>query len=376
MGHTLALVVLAGAAGLIAYTLAVYPCLIYALARLGRPVQEDPDHLPTISVLVPVYNEEKVLPEKLQNCLELDYPADRLQIAFASDGSSDRSAELLRACRDPRVTVFDYAVNRGKAAVLNDTIPRLTGQIVVLSDASGILQPTVLRTIGPLFADPQVGCVGGIYHIFKQGRTHVDAAESSYNGFEMQLRLWEGMAWSALSGTGALCAIRRADYQPLPDRVINDDFLIPSRIALQGKRVIYDQRVHVFDRIFTSLGDVYRRRVRIAYGNWQQLAHLRPLLNPLRGYLAWVFYSHKLLRTALPFLLVALVITSYALSPWLCLGLVTALAGLLVMGLAGLVLDRHIQGYNPLGLVSLVFFNCMAVFIGTFKYLIGSTVRW
>ena len=214
----------------------------------------------------------------------------------------------------------------------------------MLSDASGILQSSVLHVIGSLFHDPNVGCVGGIYHIFKEGRTHVDSGESSYHGFEMMLRLWEGMVWSTLSGTGALCAIRRTDYEPLPPSIINEDYIIPSRIALQGNRVVYDTRVHVFDRIFTSLGDVYRRRVRIAYGNWQQLRYLTPLLNPCSGYLAWVFYSHKVLRMALPFLLVAAIGTSWVISQSLCLFLVCGLCGALAIGIVAVALDRHVPG--------------------------------
>lgn len=372
----MALVVFCVSACLIVYTLFVYPGLIYIVSRFARPVKQDPQYMPSISVLVPVYNEGKVIREKIENCLALDYPADRLEIVFASDGSTDRSVEILRTFADRRIKVFEYPKNRGKAQVLNETIGQLKGEIVVLSDASGILQKPVLRVIGPLFRDPSVGCVGGIYHIFKEGRTHVDSAESSYHGFEMQLRLWEGMVWSTLSGTGALCAIRRADYESLPERVINEDYIIPSRIALRGKRVIYDTRIHVFDRIFTSLHDVYRRRVRIAYGNWQQLHYLKSLLNPLNGYLAWVFYSHKLLRMALPYLLVAAVGTSYAMSPWLCLGLVSGLGGVLGLGLLGLALDRYFSGHNPLGFISVVFFNCLAVFVGTFKYITGSQVRW
>ncbi|MCZ6704565.1 MAG: glycosyltransferase family 2 protein [Bacteroidetes bacterium] len=361
---------------LLTYTFVVYPLAICLLSRFGQKVLPRVDHWPHVSLLVPVYNEENVIGEKLKNCLELDYPPDRLEIVFASDGSTDRTVEILQTCIDPRVRILDYQKNRGKAAVLNETIPGLHGDIVLLTDASGILNKSALRTIVPLFHDHSVGCVCGMYHILKEGRTQVDSAESSYHGFEMQLRLWEGIVWTTLSGTGALTAVRRDEYEALPLGVINEDYIIPSRVALRGKRVIYAPDAHIFDRISTSLRDVYRRRVRIAYGNWQQVAHLRALLNPFRGYLSWVFYSHKILRMAMPFLVVLLFASSFWLSPWIYWSSLLGFCALLLLGIGGLVFDRFIKGHNPFGFIVLVYFNCVAVFIGTFKYFAGCKVKW
>jgi cellulose synthase/poly-beta-1,6-N-acetylglucosamine synthase-like glycosyltransferase len=361
---------------LLAYVLAVYPMALFLWSRFKTPHAGDAEYLPFVSVLVPLFNEEGVLAEKLANCLALDYPPDRLEIVFASDGSTDGSVALLRQCRDPRVCVVAYPVNRGKSAVLNETIPRIRGEIAVLTDASGLLNAEAVRHAVGHFKDPDVGCVCGVYRIAKEGRSRMDSAESSYLGFEMGMRIWEGRIRTTLSGTGALCAIRASAYDALPAGAINDDFIVPARIALKGFRVIYETRAHVQDRISTPLAGVFRRRVRIAYGNLQQVAILRGLLNPRAGYLAWIFYSHKLLRTALPYLLIFLLVSAWWAAPRLAWLLAGALGAGLLLGVAGILLDRFVRGHNPLAFLALVLFNCVAVLVGSFKFLAGQRVRW
>lgn len=361
---------------LVGYAFALYPALLFLLSRRAKPTAKKDDYLPAVSVLVPVFNEERTVEAKLGNCLELDYPADRLEIVFASDGSTDRTASILKENADPRIRVIEYPRNRGKASVLNETIPQLKGEVVILTDATGLLNAAAVKNLARHFADPEVGCVCGFYRIIREGRTRMDSAESSYHGVEMLLRLWEGQIRSTLSGTGALCALRRADHQPLPPDVINEDYVLPARIALAGKRVVYDPEARIADRISTSPAHVFRRRVRIAYGNWQQVAHLKGLLNPARGYLSWVFYSHKLLRMLMPFVLLLLLASSFALPPAVWIPVIAGLGALVTLGLGGLVLDRVMKDANPLSVVVLVFFNFAAVLVGTFKYLAGRTVKW
>ena len=361
---------------LLIYTFWVYPLWIYVLSRFEKPVRKCDSDWRMVSILIPMFNEAHVVQEKLQNCLEIDYPSDRLQIAFASDGSTDGTMEVLQKCDDPRVTLFDYPENRGKTATLNESIPRLKGDLVLLTDASGMLNSDVIKSMAPHFTDKEVGCVCGIYHIIKQGRSRMDSAENSYHGFEMQLRLWESRVRTTLSGTGALCMLRKNDYEPLPDGVINEDYILPARMALKGKRVIYDTGAHIYDRISTSISTVFRRRVRIAYGNWQQIKYLTPLLNPMRCYLFWVFLSHKLLRMMFPFLLLALFVSSYALSSTLFTILLTGTGLMMIGSLAALALDRFFREHNPLSFVALIFFNCVAVFWGTARFFTGLKVKW
>lgn len=357
------------------YTFFIYPAVLFLLA-LRRPVPAASGYEPSVSILVPVYNEEGVVRAKLENCLALDYPPEKLEIVFASDGSTDSSVELLRKQHSDRIAILEFTENRGKVAVLNDVIPKLKGDVAILTDASGLLNPGAVRRLAGHFADEQVGCVCGIYHIVKEGRSHLDSSESSYHGFEMKLRLWEGRIRTTLSGTGALCAFRKADYEVLPPDLINEDYVLPARMAMRGRRVIYEPGACIYDKISTGLRQVFRRRVRIAYGNWQQLACLKPLLNPFRGYLAWVFYSHKLLRMALPYLLLGIVVSTALIAPAAAWVIMALLAAGLAAGLVSLWADRRMSGHNPFGFMVVFLINCIAVFVGTFKFLSGQRVRW
>ena len=359
------------------YTFFLYPLIVWIWSRFSIEISRDSKFLPSITVLIPVYNEQLVIQEKLDNCLSLEYPKERIMFVFASDGSKDQTVEILRQCSDSRVQIFDYSENRGKAVVLNEAVQQLRSDLVILSDASGILDSQAILVLASYFNDENVGAVCGMYHIFKEGRTRVDAAESSYHGFEMLLRMWEGRIWSTLSGTGSLCAIRRSDYQALPEQVINDDYILPAKIALSGKRVVYSPDAHVYDRISTSLAAVYRRRVRIAFGNWQQIGHLKLLLNAFhRPYLSWVYYSHKLLRLALPFVLILLFISSFSQAQWIYATFSLAAVTLILLGWLGLMLDPYMRGKNPLGFILLIFFNNVAVIVGTFKFLARRQIQW
>ncbi len=361
---------------LIGYALFLYPLILKAASFFGRATARRPDFLPTVSVLVPFFNEERVIAEKLANCLELDYPPDRLEIVFASDGSTDGSLPALRKTAGARVKVLEFPANRGKVAVLNEVIPQLKGDIVVLSDASGSLSPSSVRAIAQHFNDPDVGCVCGFYRVAKEGRKEIDTAEGSYHGMEMLLRYWEGRIWTTLSGTGALCAIRRAEYVPLPEGVINEDFLIPARIALAGRRVIYEPSAHVIDHVSTSWAGGFSRRVRIAYGNWQQIGHLKSLFAWRRPYLAWVFFSHKLIRMAFPLVLLVALATSLAVHPLVFLVLVAGMVSTFLVGMGMLLWPGVRDGQNPLAGIPLFYLNAAAVAVGTYRYFSGQVINW
>lgn len=375
---TAAWVVFGLALAALGYGFFVYPAMLCALARLrARPVRAQETAWPSLTVLIPVYNEAHVVLDKARNSLALDYPDDRLEVLFVSDGSTDGTVERLKTISDGRLRVLAFPVNRGKTAALNEAVPQARGDVVLLTDASGMLNAGAAKALARRLGDAEVGCVCGIYHIVKEGRSRMDHAESSYHGFEMLLREWEGRIRTTLSGTGSIMALRKADFQPFPDGAINEDFILPARIALAGKRVVYADDAHVDDRISTSFRAVFRRRVRIAFGNWQQIGILKGLLNPRRGYLFWVYVSHKLLRMTVPFLLVLMLACAAVILPgWAALALGLAFLGALMLGLLGLWLDRWVRGHNPLGFLVLIFLNSLAVFVGTYHYVTGKRVRW
>ncbi|HXH05506.1 MAG TPA: glycosyltransferase family 2 protein [Vicinamibacterales bacterium] len=301
------------AAAVIAYIYLGYPLVLAVLGRLmTRPVAQAPIE-PSVSLLIAAYNEADVIEAKIRNALELDYPPDRLEIVVASDGSTDGTAERAATLTDdPRVRVIAYPRNRGKLAVLNDTVPRLRGEIVVFSDASSMLARDALRHLVAAFADPQVGGVSGLYRVVRPGQSALGFQEDAYWRYETYLKRAEAALHSTLGAHGALYAIRRALY-PFPNpRTINDDFVIPFRIVARGYRVVYEPAAVACEE--ASEMDGFTRRVRIMTGNIAQLAELGRLLRPLRPLPLFFFLSHKGGRLATPLAMVVLLAANVALA--------------------------------------------------------------
>ena len=297
------------AAFLVVYPYFVYPLLLAVLRRvMPRPVRKAPIE-PTVSVLVAAFNEDDVIAAKIENSLALDYPADRLEIVIASDGSSDgTNATAARYADGQRVRLVAFPVNRGKLAAANDVIPQLTGEIVVFSDASSMLTAESIRVLVANFADPTVGAVSGAYLVRNPARAALGPQEDFYWRFETSLKAAEAELSSTLGAHGALYAIRRELY-PFPERsVINDDFVIPLRIVARGYRAVYEPGAVAVEEAHEMEG--FRRRVRITSGNIQQLRELPKLLTPPRPMPLFFFVSHKAMRLLVPPAMIACLIAN------------------------------------------------------------------
>lgn len=292
------------ALGLTAYTYAIYPLLLSLVARRPRylPPAEDGE-FPRLSLLIAAHNEERFIARRIENALAMDYPADRLEVVVASDGSTDRTDELVRACGDPRVKLLPLDPRRGKAVALNTALPGLSGTIVALSDANTFYEPDAARKLVRWLKNESLGAaVGKLILTDPQGARNVDGAYWKYETF---LKVRESRLGALLGANGAIYAIRKDDYVPIADNTIVDDFVIPLLIARQtGKKVIYDTEAVAFEETPETIGSEFRRRSRIGAGGFQAIGMLWPLLNPTRGWIAWTFLSHKVLRWAVPFLLI------------------------------------------------------------------------
>ncbi len=293
------------AAAAVLYVYAGYPLLLAALvARLRRPPRTR-EIQPFVSLLVAAYNEAGVIAAKIRNALELDYPADKLEIAIASDGSTDGTAAIAgQFAGDPRVRVFEYPVNRGKITVLNETLPQLRGEIVALTDAASMLAPGALRRLVAHFADPDVGAASGVYKVRRKEQAQLGVQEDFYWKYETFLKSKEAALGSILGAHGSLYAIRK-DLYPFPaSGTINDDYVIPVRILQRGYRVAYEPAAVAYEEAREMGG--FSRRVRIMAGNVQQLREIKPLLSPFRPLAFFFFLSHKAGRVAVPLLLLLL----------------------------------------------------------------------
>ncbi|MHB8368087.1 MAG: glycosyltransferase family 2 protein [Leptospirales bacterium] len=307
-GSMLEVSLLIAAIVLFLYPLVVYPALIVTLAWIfPRPVvRSRPDPLPTVTIIVPAFDEETVISEKIENSMAIDYPADRLEMIVASDGSGDRTAEIVRSFPDNRVRLLDFKERRGKLAVLNEVVPLASGEIVVFSDASAMLAPDALKKLVANFSDPSVGCVSGRYAICHEMTPILDgrsAGEQGYFAFEVFQRIRESRFFSTLGAHGAFYGIRRKLYPTIPSDVVNDDFVIPMKILEGGYRTVYEEKAIVFERHRSTVSGEFKRRVRISHGNFQQIVMLPALLGFQNPRVSFVFWSHKVLRNFQPLFL-------------------------------------------------------------------------
>ncbi len=305
------------ASSLLVYAYLGYPVLVWVLARaFGREPQDAPI-APSVSLLIPAYNEEAHIEARVRNSLALSYPRDQLEIVVASDGSTDRTNAIVESFAPRGVQLVVMPTNIGKAAMLTRVVPRLRGEIVVFSDASSELHSEALTRLMRRFADPQVGCVCGLYRLQGSSQDLRGEGEGLYWRYEVFIKQQESRLHSILGAHGAFYAIRKALFTPLESTAINDDYLIPMRIIEQGYRAVYEPSAVAVERDIASVEGEFARRRRIAAGNCQQIAQLLHLLNPLRGWVALTFFSHKVLRTLAPLLMIAVLVTSLWLpQPW------------------------------------------------------------
>lgn len=310
--ETVAAVVFWTCAALIVYAYAVYPLLIWALARsFGRegrvPADLDDDALPTASLLIAAYNEAAVIEERLRNAMELDYPTGKLEILVGTDGCKDRTAELVRGVAGPNVRLMEFTENRGKATVINELALAAKGTILLPSDANTMNDPQAARRLVRWFGDPKIGAVCGKLALTdaKTGR-NVDGLYWKYENF---LKRCEGRLGALLGANGAIYAIRKSLHEPIPARTIVDDFVIPLLAKIRtGCVILYDGEAIAHEETAPSVGSEFHRRARIGAGGFQAIGMLWRLLNPLRGWVAFTFVSHKVLRWLCPFFMIGALI--------------------------------------------------------------------
>lgn len=299
---------LAAAVALYAYI--GYPLLLSGLSRLCRRPITKGECTPSVSLVVPAHNEERIIQQKLENSLALDYPQDRLEILVASDGSNDGTNAVIREFADRGlVRFYAFPVRRGKAAVLNEVIPDARGDLVLFSDANVMYATDAIRKLVQGFMDPQVGCVSGNV-ILVNDHTGFGDGESAYYRMERFIQDRESRLGSIVGADGAMFALRRELFQPIDPRTVLDDFVISMNVARKGFRLMYEGEAKGFERASLTIRDEFRRRKRVAGGIWQVLMRGWGLPTWRDGFQLFAFLSHKLARWIAAFAMAVCVLTS------------------------------------------------------------------
>ncbi|WON96060.1 glycosyltransferase family 2 protein [Sphingobacterium sp. UGAL515B_05] len=298
---------------LVLYTYIGYAILIYILARLfpyprkERSQNSEEYELPPLTLFIAAYNESEIIPDKMLNCLELDYPKDKLNILWVIDGSTDDSLELL--AKYPMVKIVGSAHRKGKTAAINHGMEYVKTPIVVFSDANCLLNAGALKIIARQFQDPTIGCVSGEKRVaFDNDDTVSSKGEGAYWKYESLLKRLDFEFYSAVGAAGELFAVRTELFAAMEEDTLLDDFMLSMRIALKGYRIAYTADAYAVEYGSLNMEEEGKRKRRIAAGGWQSIGRLLPLLNGFKfGKLSFQYISHRVLRWSVtPFALFAL----------------------------------------------------------------------
>lgn len=371
---------------LIVYTYVLYPVVLFAIASvvqtwrdLRYALKRDDrrtrfGELPTVSIIIPAYNEEGVIREKLENATTVDYPKDKLEVIVVSDGSTDRTNEIVSQFGQG-VKLIVQPQRSGKPAGLNRGIAEATGEVVVITDANTMFSPTAVRYLVRHFRDETVGAVLGDLACIPMESFKL---EHRYWNYERMLKFLESRIGAVLGGQGGIYAIRRSCYHPIPNETWVDDLVIGMLIKQAGYRVIYDTEAQAYEQTTSSVEAEFVRKARIAAGDFQSFAFTWRLLNPLRGSIAFSFWSHKVLRWLSPFFMIAVLVANLFLLNHRLYQITFALQLILYgSGVLG-YLTRNIPILSKLLALPYYFlFMNLALLVGFFRWLTGSQrVTW
>jgi cellulose synthase/poly-beta-1,6-N-acetylglucosamine synthase-like glycosyltransferase len=288
----------------IAYAYVGYPAVLWLLARFRPPAAKHRAAERSVTLIVSAFNEERVIGEKIENALSLDYPQALLEIVVVSDGSSDRTCEIVRGFAHRGVVLRHYEGRIGKTACLNRALPMATGSIVVFSDANSAYERGALRALVRPFEDPSVGFVTGWTRYGGEDGA-ASASLGIYSRLELVTKALESRLASCIGADGAIFAIRKELYTPLKDYDIND-LVIPLSINRQGSRGILEREAVCVEKDAGGAKGEFQRQVRITNRTLRAIMNYRELLNPVRfGWVSFELFSHKLCRFLVPPFLIA-----------------------------------------------------------------------
>ena len=371
---------------LVAYTYCLFPLLVALLSSLAG------DHtlgvgewaegsLSRVAVVVAAHNEENFIAAKVRNTWQIDYPPDRLTLVVGSDGSSDSTPGLLQAMQHLRLQTKIFDLRRGKVSVINDLMAGVDADIVILSDANTMLAADAVRKLVRHFRDPKVGCVNGALALEHDGGV---SGEGLYWKYELWIKTNESCLGFVIGCYGGILAIRRDLYQPLPPTTIIEDFVLTMQIMAAGWKVRFDPEARATEPASASSRAEWERKVRIGAGDFQALGLTKQMLHPRYGLRAFSFWSHKVLRWFVPFLLINALVgnlgiaVAYGFSPW------SVFTWLLALQLAGIfasfIVYRLPVGSGPpawLRPISFFYLMNFALLCGFGRWVRGSqSVAW
>lgn len=307
------------------YSYLGYPLLLYILSRLRvRSIdKESAFNFPQISIVIAARNEASRIRSRLTNLLEQDYPDDLVEIIVVSDGSDDDTVAVVAQVAEENCQSFSGLISCialpapvGKPTCLNAGVAQACGEILVFADCRQRFAPDTVRRLVENFADEQIGCVSGKLVFVESPDSAIQVEMGTYWNYELQVRRLESLSGSMVGVTGAVHAMRKKLYRQIPAETLLDDLFSPIHCYLQGKRVVLEEKALAYDYVTADVGGEWKRKVRTLAGNWQLFSLIPELRNPFTFGLGWRWYSHKVSRLLVPFLLPVLLVSSCLNDGW------------------------------------------------------------
>ncbi|MCC7302995.1 MAG: glycosyltransferase [Bacteroidia bacterium] len=367
-------------AGALAHSYLVFPLAVRLLAHYKKTAVLPEKPLPTVSVLVAAYNEASVICEKLQSVLDQDYPSEKIEILVGSDASTDSTNEQVEALsrRDARIQLKIFPQRTGKIGIINDLAALSTREILVITDANVLFEKSTLKEMLRHYADDRTGLVDTNMMHRDVGNRGIAKQEHTYIRTEVGTKNAEGKLWGCMMGPfGGCYSVRRELFSPVPPRFLVDDFYVNMKVLQKGYKCINEKNAMVFEDVSYSLKEEFRRKIRIATGNFQNMFRFSGMLFRFDA-VSFCFFSHKILRWLGPWLMLVMLFQNIYLLQVLCectsaVYRYTLWAGAGILALPLLDLACSMVGLNIKIFRFATHFLSMnlALFIGTFRFLRG-----
>ncbi len=364
------------------YTFFGYGILLYFLVKLRvvfkgkRKVPDNGGNWPSVTLIVAAYNEEDFIVEKIKNTLGLNYPADRVSYIFVTDGSNDRTPDLVAGY--PQIKLMHSPERSGKIAAVHRAMQEVNSEITVFTDANTFLNKDALLNICRHYADSSVGAVSGEKRVHVEDAGDATAGEGFYWKYESKLKQWDSELYSVVGAAGELFSIRTTLYEPVPSDTILDDFMISLLIAQRGYRIVYEPKAYATEGGSENVKEELKRKIRIAAGGIQSILRLKKLMNPFRNFvLCFQYISHRVLRwTITPFLMIAALVLNYIVVYERASVIYTVLLGCQVLFYSLALLGRLLEKKQVrIKALYIPYYFCMmnyAVVAGIRRYFAGS----
>ena len=295
---------------LVFYTFFGYGILLYVLVKLRvmikgkRSIPDNGGNWPTVTLIIAAYNEQDYIIDKIKNTLELNYPKDKISFIFVTDGSSDKTPDLI--AQYPQIKLMHRPERSGKIAAVHRAMKEVSTEIAIFTDANTFLNKDAMLNICRHYHDPSVGAVSGEKRVSIEDVADATAGEGFYWKYESKLKTWDSELYSVVGAAGELFSVRTSLYEPVPADTILDDFMISMLIAEKGYRIVYEPLAYATESGSENIQEELKRKVRIAAGGIQSIIRLKSLFNPFKQFtLTFQYISHRVLRwTITPFLMI------------------------------------------------------------------------